>query len=74
MEAKTKNPGDTQAEVKWDLPTYKDNSGQVTLVHSTHSPPAKFVRGPAQRVVYIIEDPSKNKKTCEFFVKIEGQY
>jgi len=67
---KVSTTGTTEA-VSWNEPTFKDNSGQVTLVHQTHKPGDMFPVGPINLVRYTIRDNSGNEQNCEFHIKID---
>ncbi|XP_055926693.1 sushi, von Willebrand factor type A, EGF and pentraxin domain-containing protein 1-like [Argiope bruennichi] len=56
--------------VTWNEPVFWDNSRQLKSVTQNHKSGAEFSWGDPYPVYYNVTDPSGNKATCKFTVKI----
>ena len=69
----TEKSGVINQLVSWDQPEFTDNSGDVSLIFSTHSNNSgNFLINQAVPVKYVIQDGSKLTADCSFFVRVEG--
>lgn len=70
IEAKTEGQQDS-ANVTWQVPTAKDNSGEKVSVHvhPAFSPPYLFPIGEVA-ITYTATDSSGNQASCTFYIKV----
>ncbi len=60
-----------QVSVKWEEPLYRDNSGMIGIVNSTHTSPSIFGIG-IHQVIYTSSDPSGNTASCIITITVTG--
>ena len=60
-----------QVEVSWPDPIYKDNSGVLDSINSTHISPHVFNIG-IHNVTFYAWDPSGNIANCSITIKVTG--
>ena len=60
-----------QIEVSWQDPTYKDNSGDIGNIDSTHTSPHVFNIG-IHNITYSAWDPSNNTADCSISIRVTG--
>ncbi|XP_071943021.1 hyalin-like [Antedon mediterranea] len=63
--------GENFATVTWDPPSVSDNSGDSTLSEPTFSSGNMFNVGVNYTIVYNVSDPSGNRNTCSFTIRVE---
>ncbi|MEJ1282873.1 sushi von Willebrand factor type A EGF and pentraxin domain containing 1 [Cricetulus griseus] len=70
IEAKTGEQQDS-ANITWQIPTAKDNSGEKVSVHvhPAFTPPYLFPIGEAA-ITYTATDSSSNQASCTFYIKV----
>ena len=65
-------PGQSYANVKWQLPVYNDNSNESLTLNGLR-PPQKLDVG-KKHITYKVTDSSGLSKSCIFFIHVKGTH